>query len=194
MGNRHSVIPQEHWTLMGKPVELLDADLTELENASPAAGPAVIPGANAWVRPNLQGGWDRLTRVPGVSYWWQRPITSTTNAPVPQYADGYEDGDLVSPLLGGEVLPYRGIVLSETGAATDAATVTGRATNNYAGGNDAYLWGGVKAIPTGEGRARFVPGNYLELYDGGYATITSPALPISTAFRCSWDVNLPASN
>ena len=103
---RYQAIPRQWWGLMSRPVRLLATDLEAVEETISAGGGvlAELPaGTTIAVRPNPQGTWAGVleNRVPGAVYWWQRSITSTTNAPVPTAGDGFVVGDMVDGLGGG---------------------------------------------------------------------------------------------
>ena len=94
MTHRYDRIPERYWPYAGRMVNALSLDVRALELGGATACTLVV------LRPNDEGEWGGVltTRRPGVIYWWQRPLTATRNAPVPQYADGYDDGDMVELL------------------------------------------------------------------------------------------------
>lgn len=166
---------------------------------NPGGGAALPAGLPVILRPNSEGTWTGVLtqRTPGVIYWWHRPLNPSVNAPIPQYVDGYADGDIVSPVTGNERLPYRGIVFSESGITTIDGNppLTGRTADNYAGGVEQAVWGMI----AGEGdqaRARIISGTDegIELYDTPTVYVASPDLDWSFPFRVAMDVKVVAAS
>ena len=205
-GARYETYPAQWWPRMNPSVRLLDADLAAVEaDVSAIKGGATTgsadlpPGVIVALRPNTQGTWAGVlpARSASAVYWWQRPLTTGTNAPIPTWADNYATGDIVSPISGDERLPYRGVLFSESGIVTaDNPPMAGRTADNYNGGVERAVW----AILAGEGdqaRARLLSGTDagIELYDSPTVYVASPDLDwTATPYRVSLDVKVVAAS
>ena len=167
---RYDDLPERYWDYLPRGTRLLDRDLS----AGGGGGLSELPaGTVVAVRPNEQGTWAGVLteRIPGAVYWWQRALTPSTNAPIPQYVDGYVDGDMVDPLNEGEALPRIGIIWSDSLVTSSNADLAGRAVDNYAGGTHEGAWTSTKFDAAANGRARCMSGVGLDLYDAAVANI-----------------------
>ena len=188
MTHRYDRIPERYWPYAGRMVNTLSLDVRALELGGATACTLVV------LRPNDEGEWGGVltTRRPGVIYWWQRPLTATRNAPVPQYADGYDDGDMVDPLEEGEHLPIRGVVWSDSMQTSAPGGLAGRAADQYAGGVLDVAWAVGKWDEGGQGRSRVIVDadvTGLDIYDAGVAWVTPNTLV--DGYRCSLNLYAP---
>ena len=142
------------------------------------------------VRPNTAGTWTGVVgeRIPGAVYWWQRATTPATNAPIPSYDDGYQDGDMVDPLAEGERLPIRGVAWSDSMATSTNGDLAGRSIDNMFGGVIDGAWTTTKFDSAGNGRARVMSGIGLDLFDAAVAHI-APDPGILDGYRIGFDLN-----
>lgn len=190
--SRYDTIPKAWWQWMGTGFKLLDQDLAAIETGGVSASP--VAGVPITVEPNQEGTWDGVVtdRLDGYRYWWLRALSSTDNAPIPSFSQGYEMGDFVSPppdASKGEALPFLGIVWSDSMATSGSGSLAGRVTNNYAGGVGPHQWGSTQGAGTAFPRVRQMSDIGLECADTGVAFIQSPPVNITGDHSVTWNTN-----
>ena len=182
---RYNDLPERYWAYLPLGTRLLDRALA---GGGGGGGGVPSPGPGAAllvVIAPIGGEWPPVTRVDGDRVMWLRHITSTTLAPIPTFAGGYKEGDLVYPLAANETLPRGpGPLFSDSFIVSADTQINGRYGDAALGGGEPE-WSAIINPSAGGSRARIQKGSGLEVYSDAYAIVQSPKLPTAAPWRAT---------